>query len=86
MVNNKEQAVSKLKFIKFHPLFETYESKTSRDHLREDEQIVSGGNRNRVLVRVPGGMQNLLGKVDRLHIDIVFAVLVVDAWHCLVLC
>lgn len=59
-------------------------NKGSDKDVREDEEVVGGSHGNRVLSRVPGGVEDLLGKVDRLDVDIVLAVLVVDAGHHLV--
>ena len=61
-----------------------YGNERSDKDVREDEEVVGGSHGDRVFSRVPGGVEDLLGKVDRLDIDIVLAVLVVDAGHHLV--
>ena len=53
-------------------------------NLRKDEQVVGRSDRDRVLVWMPGRVENFLGKVDRLHIDVILLA-VLGPWHHLVL-
>lgn len=58
---------------------------TSNDNLRKDEEVVGRCHSNRVLVRVPRCVQDLLGKVNRLDVDVVLLAVLDATGHHLVL-
>jgi hypothetical protein len=53
----------------------------SPKNLREDEEVVGGGNGDRVLVRMPRRVQDLLGEINRLDIDIVLLAVLGPCHH-----
>lgn len=59
----------------------TKSTNITQKSLREDEEVVGGSNGDRVLVRMPRRVQDLLGEINRLDIDIILLAVLGPCHH-----